>query len=66
MPAALFSEARYHLGNSKFGGMRVSDTKRLKKLETENERLNRLLADALNIAHLTNYLGVSEEHPTQK
>lgn len=42
-----FSEASYYLWRSKFGGMSVSDAKRLKELETENGRLKRLLADAL-------------------
>jgi len=30
-----FSEASYYLWRSKFGGMSVSDAKRLKELETE-------------------------------
>jgi putative transposase len=34
-----FSEASYYLWRSKFGGMSVSDAKRLKELETENTRL---------------------------
>ena len=42
-----FSEASYYLWRSKFGGMSVSDAKRLKELEIENGRLKRLLADAL-------------------
>jgi putative transposase len=42
-----FSEASYYLWRSKFGGMSVSDAKRLKELETENARLKRLLAEAL-------------------
>ena len=42
-----FSQASYYLWRNKFGGMSVSDTKRLKELETENGRLKRLLADAL-------------------
>ena len=42
-----FSEASYYLWRSKFGGMSVSDAKRLKELETENGRLKRLLADSL-------------------
>ena len=42
-----FSEASYYLWRSKFGGMSVSDAKRLKELETENGRLKKLLADAL-------------------
>lgn len=42
-----FSEASYYLWRSKFGGMDVTDAKRLKALELENSRLKRLLADAL-------------------
>ena len=41
-----FSEGSYYLWRSKFGGMSVSDAKRLKELEIENSRLKRLLADA--------------------
>jgi len=37
-----FSEAGYYLWESKFGGMSVSDAKRLKELETENARLKKL------------------------
>ena len=39
-----FSEASYYLWRSKFGGMTVSDAKRLKELEAENTRLKKLLA----------------------
>ena len=42
-----FSEASYYLWRSKYGGMEVSDAKRLKELETENTRLKKLLAEAL-------------------
>jgi putative transposase len=42
-----FSEASYYLWRSKFGGMSVSDAKRLKELEIENGRLKKLLADAV-------------------
>ena len=42
-----FSEASFYLWRSKFGGMDVSDAKRLKALETENARLKKLLAEAL-------------------
>ena len=42
-----FSEASYYLWHSKFGGMDVSDAKRLKALESENARLKKLLAEAL-------------------
>lgn len=42
-----FSEASYYLWRSKFGGMDVSDAKRLKALEAENAKLKKLLAEAL-------------------
>ncbi len=42
-----FSEASYYLWRSKFGGMDVSDAKRLKALEVENAKLKKLLAEAL-------------------
>lgn len=42
-----FSEASYYLWRSKFGGMDVSDAKRLKALEAENVRLKRLLAESM-------------------
>ena len=42
-----FSEASYYLWRSKFGGMNVSDAKRLKELSTENGRLKKLLAESL-------------------
>ena len=41
-----FSEASYYLWRSKFGGISVSDAKRLKELEAENARLKKLLAEA--------------------
>ena len=42
-----FSEESYYLWRSKFGGMSVSDAKRLKELELENSRLKRLLAESM-------------------
>lgn len=42
-----FSEASYYLWRGKFGGMTVSEAKRLKVLETENARLKKLLAEAM-------------------
>ena len=45
-----FSEASYYLWRSKFGGMDVSDAKRLKALEAleaENTRLKKLLAESV-------------------
>jgi putative transposase len=42
-----FSEASHYVWRSKFGGMSVSDAKRLKEFETENHRLKKLLAESL-------------------
>ncbi|TCP06445.1 putative transposase [Crenobacter luteus] len=42
-----FSDASFYNWRAKFGGMEVSDAKRLKALETENARLKRLLAEAI-------------------
>lgn len=41
------SEATVYNWKSKYGGMDVSEAKRLKALETENAKLKRLLADAM-------------------
>ena len=40
-----FSEASYYMWRSKFGGMSVSDARRLKGLEAENSGLKKLLAE---------------------
>ena len=41
------SEATFYNWKSKFGGMDVSEAKRLKGLEAENAKLKRLLAAAM-------------------
>ena len=41
------SEATLYNWKAKYGGMEVSDAKRLKALEDENAKLKRLLADAM-------------------
>ena len=41
------SEATFYNWKSRFGGMDVSEAKRLKTLEAENAKLKRLLADAM-------------------
>src|SRR5688572_33132007 len=41
------SPTTFYKWRSKFGGMTVSDAKRLKGLEDENRRLKQLLADAM-------------------
>lgn len=47
MLQAPFSEASCYLWRNKFGGMSVSDAKRLKELEAENARQRKLLAESL-------------------
>jgi len=41
------SEATFYAWTAKFGGMAVSEAKRLKALEDENVRLKKLLAEAM-------------------
>jgi putative transposase len=41
------SGATFYKGKSKFGGMEVSDAKRLKSLEDENAKLKNLLAETM-------------------
>lgn len=41
------SEQSIYRWKSKYGGMEVSDAKRLRELENENNKLKRLLADAM-------------------
>ena len=52
------SEATFYNWKAKYGGMEVSEAKRLKTLEDENTKLKRLLADAmLDNAALKDLLG---------
>ena len=41
------SEPTFYNWKSKYGGLEVSEAKRLKGLETENARLKKLLADTM-------------------
>ena len=41
------SDATFYTWRKKFGGMDVSDAKRLKQLEDENRKLKQMLAEAL-------------------
>lgn len=41
------AEQTFYRWKSKYGGMQVSDAKRLKALEDENTRLKKLLADQM-------------------
>lgn len=42
-----FSDASFYLWRGKYGGMELSDAKRLKALETENARLKKLPAESM-------------------
>jgi putative transposase len=52
------SDATFYNWRSKYGGMDVSEAKRLKALEDENKKLKRLLAETmLDVATLKELLG---------
>jgi putative transposase len=52
------SDATFYNWKSKYGGLEVSEAKRLRVLEAENAKLKRLLADAmLDNAALKDLLG---------
>ena len=52
------SDATFYGWRSRYGGMEVSDARRLKALEDENRRLKKLLAEAvLDVATLREALG---------
>lgn len=53
-----FSDASFYRWRAKFGGMDVSEARRLKEPESENGKLKRLLAEAhLDIHALKTVLG---------
>lgn len=52
------SDATFYKWRSKYGGMEVSEARRLKSLVEENAKLKRLLADAmLDVSTLRELLG---------
>ena len=52
------SDATFYKWRSRYGGMEISDARRLKSLEDENAKLKRLLADAmLDVSTLREMLG---------
>ena len=54
-----FSDATFYKWRAKFGGMDLSDAKRLKELEGENSKLKKLLAEAhLDMHALKSVFGV--------
>ena len=55
------SDATFYNWRSRYGGMDVSEARRLRQLEEENQRLKRLVADqALDIQVLKDVLGKRE------
>ena len=53
-----FSDASFYKWRAKYGGMNVSEAKRLKELESENGKLKKLLAEAhLDIHALESVFG---------
>ena len=54
-----FSDAAFYKWRARFGGMEVTDAKKLRELEQENAKLKRLLAEAhLDMHALKSVLGV--------
>jgi putative transposase len=52
------SDATFYKWRSRYGGMEVSDARRLKALEEENRKLKKLLAESmLDVATLREMLG---------
>ncbi len=52
------SDATFYTWRSKYGGLEVSDAKRLKSLEEENRKLKKLLAESMrDVATLREALG---------
>ena len=52
------SDATFYKWRSKYGGMEVSDAKKLKALEAENAKLKRLLAEQMmDVSTLKEMLG---------
>ena len=52
------SDATFYTWRKRYGGMEVSEARRLKSLEEENAKLKRLLADAmLDVSTLREMLG---------
>ena len=52
------SDATFYTWRKKYGGMEVSEARRLKSLEEKNAKLKRLLADALlDVSTLREMLG---------
>jgi putative transposase len=47
-PIAEPTDATFYNWRSRYGGMEVSDVRKLRELETENAKLKKLLAEAMS------------------
>ena len=45
--STVFSDATFYKWRSRYGGMEISDARKLKALEDENRRLKKLLAESM-------------------
>lgn len=54
-----FSDATFYKWRAKFGGMQAPEAKRLRELESENNRLKKLLADSIHYS-LSNPVAIIE------
>ena len=58
MPKHGVSDATFYKWRAKFGGMEVSDAKKLRALEAENAKLKKLLAEQMmDVSTLKEMLG---------
>ncbi len=58
MPEARISDATFYKWRSRYGGMEVSEARKLKALEEENRKLKKLLAESmLDVSTLKEMLG---------
>ena len=61
------SDATFYKWRSKYGGLEVSEAKRLRSLEAENAKLKRLLAEAmLDVSTLKEMVGTSDAQAPKK
>ncbi|VWC74948.1 transposase [Burkholderia contaminans] len=57
------SEQTFYRWRNKFGGMDVADARRLKELESENDRLKRLIAEQMLVIDGLKEFSRKNEHP---
>jgi putative transposase len=61
-----FSDGSFYIWRSKYGGMDVSEAQKLKTLESENQRLKKLLAEAhMDLTHSRLLPGESDKPATE-